>query len=119
MRFVVNALKHNNLPIPNSGVFTAYSFASPANHAVTCSYGNFLTLVKTPEFSPLLHDLPSEFGQIVVHGDSAEQIVTVRGKSGNTAFKFRLRRQSEGNCRECWMVDGVEKFPRAKKVDPR
>ena len=60
VRTVLAALRNNNSPLPNAGVFTAYYFASPANHTVTGPYGHFMGLVKQTRFAPLLHPYPTE-----------------------------------------------------------
>ncbi len=105
---VTAALRNYNSPISNAGVFTAYRFASPANHVVTGPYGHFMGLVKSADFAPLLHNYPAEFRAIAINGDRAEQIETVHSdRSHVAAFKFVLSRQKEGPCHGCWMVDGV------------
>jgi len=105
---VTAALRNNNSPMPNAGIFTACQFASPANHASTGSYGNFLMIVKTPDYAPILHNNPHEFTDLVVSGDHAEQILRVKLKQGSVAsYKFDVSRQSNGG----WMVDGVTRVP--------
>ena len=112
VRIVVEALRKNNSPLPNAGVFTAYQFASPANHAVTGPYGHFLRTVKTKLFVPLFQDHPQEFGQIAVSGDYAEQILRLRLDDGRTAsYKFVVSLQKQGARRGCWMVDGASRMP--------
>jgi len=105
---VTAALRNNDSPIPNAGIFTAFQFASPANHANTGSYGNFLMIVKTADYAPMLHDHPHELTGLVVSGDHAEQILRVKLKEGGTAsYKFDVTRQNDGG----WMVDGVSRLP--------
>jgi hypothetical protein len=112
VRIVVDALRENNSPLPNAGVFTAYQFASPGNHAVTGPYGRFLQVVKTSDFIPLFKKYPREFEAIAVNGDYAEQILRVKLDGGMTAaYKFMASQQKEGACRGCWMLDGVVKVP--------
>jgi hypothetical protein len=108
VRTIAAALRHNDSPIPNSGVFTAFRFASPANHANTGSYGNFLRLVKTADFTPMLHDNFEELSPVSVDGDHAAQTVRVQLKDGSSAsYRFDVARQSSGG----WMVDGVSRLP--------
>ena len=52
----MEALRTNNSPAPNTGIYTAYRFSSPANHANTGPYGNFLQIAKHPDFAPLLRE---------------------------------------------------------------
>ena len=70
---VATALRHNDAPIPNAGIFTAFQYASPANLAFTGPYGRFLQLVKNADFAPMLHDHPQELGPLEIHGDRAER----------------------------------------------
>jgi hypothetical protein len=105
---VATALQHNNSPIPNAGVFTAFQFASPANLVTTGPYGRFLGLVKSVDFAPMLRDTPRELGKLEVRGDHAEQILRVRPHDGQvTAYKFDLTRQAGGG----WAIDGVSVLP--------
>ena len=112
VRIVVEALRKNNSPIPNAGVFTAYQFASPENHAVTGPYGHFLRTVKTKDFVPLFQEHPRELGEMTVSGDYAEQTLHLGLKDGRTAsYKFMVSLQRQGVRSGCWMVDGVNRLP--------
>ena len=62
---VAAALRHNNSPLPNAGIYTAFQFASPANLKVTGPYGRFLQLVKHPDYGPMLRDNPYDLGALV------------------------------------------------------
>jgi hypothetical protein len=112
VELVVNALLHNNSPLPNAGVYTAYRFASPANHAVTGPYGRFLRTVKTPGFAPMLGNNRAEFGTIARDQDHASETVQVWTADGKVvAYRWDLSLQQEGAYRGCWMVDGVSSAP--------
>jgi len=105
---VTAALRNNNSPIPNAGIFTAFQFSSPANHANTGSYGNFLMIAKTPDYAPMLHDHLYELSDLIVNGDHAQQTLRVKLKQGGTAsYRFDVTRQNGGG----WMVDGVIRLP--------
>ena len=110
---VTAALRNNNSPLPNAGIFTAFQFSSPANHANTGSYGNFLMIAKTADYAPMMHDHPNELTDLVVSGDHAEQILRVKLKQGGivsnktVSYKFDVTRQKDGG----WMVDGVSRLP--------
>jgi len=106
---VSTALRHNDSPIPNAGIFTTFQFASPANLVVTGPYGRFLQLVKSADFAPMLRDNPQEFGELVVRGDHAEQILRVHSEDGHaTVYRFDVARQANGG----WTVDGVSLLTR-------
>ena len=111
VKTVVDALRNNNSPMPNAGVFTAYRFASPENHALTGPYGRFLRLVKSPDFEPMLRAHSGELGAIEVTGDRAEQSLRIRLDGGQSAvYRFNLSRQKAGAFRGNWMVDGVARL---------
>jgi hypothetical protein len=108
IQIVSTALRNNDSPLPNAGIFTAFQFASPANHASTGSYGNFLMIVKKADYAPMLHDNPHELTGLVVRGDHAEQTLRVKLKQGGTAaYRFDVTRQNGGG----WMMDGVVRVP--------
>jgi hypothetical protein len=106
---VTAALRHNNSPIPNAGIFTAFEFASPANLEATGPYGRFLSLVKNPDFAPMLQDNPEQLGALVVQGDRAQQTLRVGPEDGHiTVYAFDVVRQPGGG----WTVDGVSLLSR-------
>ncbi len=108
VRAVVEGIRHNSSPIPNSGIYTTYQFASPANHAVTGPYGHFLRVVKTPDFKAMFRLDPYELGPIEITADHAVQDLRIRTEAGRTVnYRFSLSRQKNGPYRDCWMVDGV------------
>jgi Domain of unknown function (DUF4864) len=112
VEIVVNALLHNNSPLPNAGIYTAYRFASPANHAVTGPYGRFLRTVKTPGFAPMLGNNRAEFGATTSDRDHASETVQVWTADGKpVAYRWDLSLQQDGPYRGCWMVDGVSSAP--------
>jgi hypothetical protein len=112
IRTVVEALQNPNSPSPNAGIFTVYQFASPANRANTGPYGNFLRLVKHPNFAPLLTRHETVYRPLSYAGDRAEQDVLLRLEDGRTVgFRLVVSRQTyeqtQGRCSGCWMVNQV------------
>ncbi len=117
VRTVVEALQKRDSPAPNSGIFTVYRFASPANRNLTGPYGNFLRLVKLPPFGPLFSGRADRYGPLAVTGNQAQQRVRFRVEGGGAVwFLFVVSRQTSeqthGRCTGCWMVDGVAPLPR-------
>ena len=110
VRIVADGLRSNNSPSPNAGIYTTYRFSSPANHAITAPYGNFLRVVKHPDFAPLLRASGQSFGPIYVTGRRARQTVRVNAQDGVVVvYEFVLTRQPGGACKDCWMLDGVRR----------
>ena len=101
---VATALRQNNRPIPNAGIYTAFQFVSPLNHGSTGKYGRFLMLVRSADYAPMLRNHPQEFEPLTVRGGHAEQLLRVRPPAGGEwVYKFDVTRQAEGG----WMIDGV------------
>jgi hypothetical protein len=112
IRTVAAALSHNNAPMPNAGIFTAYRFASPANHAVTGPYGQFLRIVKTSGFTALLGNYPTEFGIIAGTSERASQVMRIRIAPDKVVqYRWDLSLQHKEPYRGSWMVDGVSPLP--------
>lgn len=112
VRTIANALSHNDAPLPNAGIFTAYRFASPANHAVTGPYGQFLRIVKTSGFIPMLGEHPTEFSAVDRNGDRASQVMRIWIAQGKAIeYRWDLSLQRKDPYRGSWMVDGVSPLP--------
>jgi len=108
IRTVVEALEHVDTPAPNSGIYTTYQFASPANKAITGPYGRFLRLVRNPAYGALLAHHETTYQAVQVEGDHASGLVTVKpSPTDPVTFRFILTRQNGGGCDGCWMVDLV------------
>jgi hypothetical protein len=109
---VVAALAQVDTPTPNSGIFTTYQFASPANRNSTGPYGRFIRLVRNPGYQVLLHPARAVYGPLSRDNDQASQVVELQPQNGPPArFEFFLSRQSAGPCRGCWMIDSVRLLP--------
>jgi hypothetical protein len=107
----VLALQKYNSPVPNAGIWIAYRFASPANHAVTGPYGRFLRLIKSPSTRPFLHARSVEFRSGLVKGSQAEVNVGLTDGAGrSTEWLFSLSRQMDGQLKGCWLTDGVTRL---------
>lgn len=111
VRIQVLALQKYNSPTPNAGIWTAYRFASPANHGVTGPYGHFLRIIKSPLTRPFLHARTVEFLPQLVNGSYAEENVALTDADGRTTeWLFSLSRQIDGQLKGCWLTDGVSKL---------
>jgi hypothetical protein len=108
VRTVMTALKNNDHPSPDSGIATAFEFASPQNKRQTGPLERFISMVKTAGYRPMLNFLDIEYSPVVLHGDQAEQIVRIKTREKLTAtYVFMLRKQRDGVYKNCWMTDGV------------
>ncbi len=118
VRTVVDALKNNDSR--DSGIATAFAFASPSNKQITGPLDRFIPMVKSPLYSPLLNHHSAEFGPATVTDDAAKVRVTITDDKGNRAFYvFQLAKQTAGDLAGCWMTDGVMRLETAEEAgDP-
>ena len=106
----IEALRKNDVPAPDSGIKTAFLFASPENRAATGPVERFIRLVKNPLYRPMLNHKSVKREMIVVAGDVAQQRVTITAADGEQViYKFTLSKQQAGEYKDCWMTDGVER----------
>ncbi len=107
---VLEALQHNDQPAPDSGISTAFRFASPDNRAVTGPLDRFIELVKNPLYKPLLSYKTATRGPVRIADSVARQRVTLTAANGAKAvYLFTLSKQTEDPYKNCWMTDGVER----------
>ena len=114
VRLQLAALKNNNVPVENAGIAIAFRFASPQNRVLTGPLPQFIKLVRNPRYSPMLDYDRAEFSSVVFGKDVARQIVTLYGgRAGKISYVFLLRKQPEGEFKDCWMTDSdLEYGPR-------
>lgn len=108
VKIVVNALANNDLPRPNAGIETTFNFASPENKRNTGPLSKFSQMVRNDRFAVMLDHSSSDFSEVVLHGDSAMQLVRITSHEGaHTVFAFRLSLQQDGPFQGMWMTDAV------------
>jgi hypothetical protein len=104
----MNALKYND-PETDDGIRTVRRFASPRNREAVGSFEQFVGIIESQSYAPMLsYDsvtyTPSRTGQ-----DTASVRVTTRENGTVTGqYEFRLRKQGGGKYDGCWMTDGVQ-----------
>ncbi len=108
IRIQVEALLDNDHPTRDSGIATAFRFASPGNRAATGPLDRFTDMVHGPVYGVLLGPARAEYGLVRVEDDLAVQEVTlVRDDGTRDTFLFALSLQKGGACDGCWMTDAV------------
>lgn len=102
----LKALQHNDAK--DSGIATAFKFASPANKALTGPLDHFVQLLKNPTYKPLLNYRSVEFGPVkIFEGVAHMRIMLIDAEGARAVYVFILSKQPDGPCRDCWMTDGV------------
>lgn len=106
VKTVMDAMQQND--DHDSGIATAFRFASPANHEATGPLDRFIQMVKTPAYSPMLNFKSIEFGPMRQNEAEAEQQITIIASDGaKITYVFGLSKQAGGPYKDCWMTDAV------------
>jgi Domain of unknown function (DUF4864) len=101
-------LQRNDQPAPDAGIEKAFRFASPANKESTGPISDFISMVHSGGYAPLLNAKESAVIRGQVEADQAKILTRVVSAGGSEMFYlFLLSRQSEGENTNCWMTDGV------------
>jgi len=118
--FQLEAMRKNDSPTPDSGIKTAFRFASPENRLVTGPVEKFISLVKNPLYRPLLNHKEATLEVIRVVNNAAQQRVRVTTADGDVVFFiFTLSKQESGEYKDCWMTEAVEREEEEERKDDR
>ncbi len=108
VRIQVEALQNNDIPAPDSGIRTAFIFASPDNKRNTGPIERFIPLVKNPQYRALLNARQIRIGRAQIDGRQAAVEVSLIAIDGSPArYLFLLSQQQEFPLANCWMTDSV------------
>ncbi len=111
INILLEALQRNDDPAPNSGIATAFRFASPGNRAETGPLDRFVRLVRSPAYKPMLNHKSALRGSVRISGNVARQRITLVAANGERiVYLFTLSKQTEEPYKNCWMTDGVERL---------
>jgi hypothetical protein len=103
------AMQQND--VSNHGIEITFRFASPQNKVQTGPLSNFITLVKSPSYHPLLNHIDATFLNLKVEGNLAIQEVIITTTIGTRkGFRFLLSLQKGEKYKDCWMTDAVIPF---------
>lgn len=116
----MNAFRYNN-NTTNDGIRTARSFSSPANKRAVGSIEQFIEVLNTPQYAPMLTYDSVQYSVPEVNENTAEiDIVTLENNSVTGRYRFRLSRVSGesvdtdehlDDTDSCWMTSGVVTLP--------
>ena len=108
VQYQVAALQHNDDPGTDAGIERAFRFASPSNRQVTGPLANFIRILKSPVYAPLLDNRSSVIVGSEVKESQAKILMNVVAANGQqVTYVFLLSKQGEGEFNNCWMTDGV------------
>jgi hypothetical protein len=115
VQYQVAVLHQNDEPKSDAGIERAFRFASPSNKQVTGPLENFVQIVKSPAYAPLLNSRSSAIVGSELKEDQAKIVVKiVAGDGREVTYVFILSKQNEGEFRDCWMTDGVAPLKEAE-----
>ena len=106
----LDALQNNDLVPGDGGIRIAYRFASPKNREAFGTIDDFIQVVKSPLYAPLIGFEKAELGAVraTFSGEQVwQQAWVYRGGRARGVFRWILSRQAEGEYSGCWMVDAV------------
>ena len=106
--YQVGALQHNDDPRADAGIERVFRFASPSNKELTGPLEKFVSIVKSPAYSPMVNNLASSIVGSRIEGDHAKVAIKVTPEKGSQlTYLFVLTKQHEGKFSDCWMTDSV------------
>lgn len=101
------ALKTVDQPFKDAGFATVFRFTSPNNRAQTGPLPRFSKMIRDG-FGDLINHKSAVLLPLVQQADEVLQPVEITSFGGRTyRYVFVLRQQDDGDCRRCWMTDGV------------
>jgi hypothetical protein len=105
-KLVADALRKNDEK--DSGIRTAWKFASPDNQKVTGPIDKFIPMVKSLQYQPMLDAKKAEVRELSNDDSTAAELVTLTDANGDkTYYIFQLSKQADGDLKDCWLTDGV------------
>ena len=105
-KLVADALRNNDAQ--DSGIRTAWKFASPGNQKVTGPIERFIPMVKSPQYQPMLDAKKATVRELSNDNSTAAELVVLTDADGiKTYYIFQLSKQTDGDLKDCWMTDGV------------
>lgn len=119
VRIQLDAMAHNDDPMPNAGIATAFRFASPDNRRLTGPLDRFTAMVRGESYRDLLDHRSAEL--LSPMETPAHTLVPVRLVSRDgveVRYLFVLTRQGDGDCSGCWMTDAVMPVDRPEPRNP-
>jgi hypothetical protein len=112
VKTVVDALKKNDAN--DSGIRTTFRFASPANQQMTGPIERFIPMVKSPAYLPMINSRSADVHELNIDQDTAQELAVIVDSNGDKVYYiFEMKKQPDGDLKDCWMTDGVI------RVEPR
>ena len=113
----MNALKYNDNE-KNDGIRTVRRFASPRNREAVGSLEQYVRIIESDTYAPMLTYDSAEYAPRRTGADTADVRVVTR-ENGNVTgrYVFRLGKQEDNEYDGCWMTEGVQSLQDAVRRD--
>jgi hypothetical protein len=105
VRIQLDSLRGNDAA--DHGIAVCFRFASPGNRSQTGPLPRFISMIKDGPYQLMLTYDEADYEPVEIVDDVARQRVTLSTSTLSVTYAFYLSRQTEGECRGCWMTDAV------------
>ena len=119
IKIQLEALKNNNLPYKDAGIFQTWEFAHPQNRQYTGPLSNFTLMMKSDSYSLMLNHTDHNVIFVSKNDYTANYFVELTDKSGDKfGFTWTVKKVLiNGKFKDCWMTTGVSQpLPLAKSA---
>ena len=119
IKIQLEALKNNNLPYKDAGIFQTWEFAHPQNRQYTGPLSNFTLMMKSDSYSLMLNHTDHNVIFVSKNDYTANYFVELTDKSGDKfGFTWTVKKVlNNDKFKDCWMTTGVSKpLPLAKSA---
>lgn len=104
----LDALKHNDDPVPNAGIAQTYALAHPNNKRVTGPLPRFEMMIRSPAYRPLLGHAAHQIERLAGNDLFVRFRVVVETPNGNAVeYLWEVGRVVEGPDAGAWMTTNV------------
>lgn len=108
VKIQLDLLQNDDLLACNAGLRAAYAFASPASRAAAGPFEQFVALLASPDYAPLVGFTRARLDPMIASRRKAYQRVHVQQRDGVlVSYLFILSCQREPPYSGCWMTDSV------------
>ena len=115
----LKALMKNNDPYENAGISQTWEFAHPENRIFTGPLSNFIAMMNSDSYSPMLNHSSHNIILVTENNNTANYFVELTNKIGDKfGFTWTVKKVLiDGVFKDCWMTSGVSRpLPLAKSA---
>ena len=115
VRIQLEALANNDTPRQDAGIELTFRFASPTNRKATGPLSRFASMIKSPNYRPMLYHKFAKIGEIrEKNGLTLVPVLLTTNQNTNAGYLFVLSQYYISNCQGCWFTDSVIRIAQAE-----